>query len=260
MSHKLTQLRAPAPRQRGFTLVELMITVGIAVFLLFGLLKIVENLRTASINQNAITQLQDEQRFAMTVLTDAIQAGGFYSNPTTDSTASFPSAPNSAPTAAFLAGAAFAGSHAPGVADNLAQDSIATRFITNTGYGPVLCNGTDTSLELNPTNYTVQFTVATNPAGSQLLCSVNGGAAIPLVTGVTAMAIYYGVNRSAPNVNYNVDTYVTWDMMNAQDFFTVSSVRVVLTFANPLFPQADQPATITMERVIEVMGRAGDHT
>jgi hypothetical protein len=34
----------------------------------------------------------------------------------------------------------------------------------------------------------------------------------------------------------------------------------VLTFANPLFPQANQPATITIERVVEVMARAGLHT
>jgi hypothetical protein len=35
---------------------------------------------------------------------------------------------------------------------------------------------------------------------------------------------------------------------------------VVLTFTNPLAGQAGQPATITMERVIEVMSRAGMHT
>jgi type IV pilus assembly protein PilW len=91
------------------------------------------------------------------------------------------------------------------------------------------------------------------------MCSVNGAAALPLVDGVQAMAVYYGVKRNA-TADYNVDTYVTWDQMQGNDYFTISSVRVVLTFINPLAGQAGQPATITMERVIEVMSRAGMHT
>jgi hypothetical protein len=50
--------------------------------------------------------------------------------------------------------------------------------------------------------------------------------------------------------------------MLPQDLLSVSSVRVVITFANPLAVpgQANPPAIITMERVVEVMGRAGLHT
>ena len=85
-----------------------------------------------------------------------------------------------------------------------------------------------------------------------------------LVSGVQAMAIYYGVKRDFTTADYNVDTYVTWDKMStlngANDYINVSAVRIVLTFANPLFPQPNQPQTITMERVIEVMNRAGLHT
>ena len=79
-----------------------------------------------------------------------------------------------------------------------------------------------------------------------------------------ALAIYYGVKRDFTTTDYNVDTYVTWDKMStlngANDYINVSAVRIVLTFANPLFPQPNQPQTITMERVIEVMNRAGLHT
>ena len=46
----------------------------------------------------------------------------------------------------------------------------------------------------------------------------------------------------------------------ANDFVNVSAVRIVLTCANPLDPQAGQQQTITMERVVEVMNRAGLHT
>ena len=44
------------------------------------------------------------------------------------------------------------------------------------------------------------------------------------------------------------------------DYNNMSAVRIVLTFANPLFPHPKQPQTITIERVIEVMKRAGVHT
>jgi hypothetical protein len=38
-------------------------------------------------------------------------------------------------------------------------------------------------------------------------------------------------------------------------------VRVVLTFTNPLFKgTADQPPTISFDRVVEVMARAGAFT
>src|SRR5580658_2596020 len=89
---------------RGFTLVEVMVAVAIAVFLLAGLITIVQNLRSAYLNQTGLTQLQDEERFAFTVLTDAIQAGGYYGDPNTQSSSSFVAA------GGFVAGAAFAGS------------------------------------------------------------------------------------------------------------------------------------------------------
>jgi type IV pilus assembly protein PilW len=247
-----------APTQGGFTLVELMVTVGIALFLLGGLVTIVENVRTANMNQTRLAQLQDEQRFAMTVIADAIQAGGYFADPTVGATNFGPSAAQ-APAAPFQTGWPFTGSHVTGVADAVATDNIATRFQTGTSYGtsngPILCNGTDTSQQ-PPNTYQVQFSVA----GGVLLCSVNNGVAVQLVSGVQAMAIYYGVKRDTAFADYNVDTYVTWDQMVNNDFTTISAVRVVLTFTNPLFPQANQPATITLERVVEVMARAGMHT
>ncbi|MFZ0007853.1 MAG: prepilin-type N-terminal cleavage/methylation domain-containing protein, partial [Steroidobacteraceae bacterium] len=68
----LTQLpvRVRGGAQRGFTLVELMITVAIAVFLLFGLFSIVQNVRVTYSNQQLVAQLEDAQRLAMIMITD----------------------------------------------------------------------------------------------------------------------------------------------------------------------------------------------
>jgi type IV pilus assembly protein PilW len=264
-------LLRPRAAQRGFTLVELMVTVGIALFLLGGLVTIVQNVRMANLNQTRLAQLQDEQRFAMTVIADAVQAGGYFADPTSQSNALLP------PTAPYQTGWIFAGFHTVNAADNAALDTIATRFQTApifTGgpvQGPILCDGTDTSQQV-PDTWSIQFSIQLIAGVSTLMCTVNGtaavpvsaGAAVPLVPNVVAMAIYYGVKRDFTNTDYNVDTYVTWDKMStlngANDFVNVSAVRIVLTFANPLFPQAGQQQTITMERVVEVMNRAGLHT
>jgi hypothetical protein len=97
------------------------------------------------------------------------------------------------------------------------------------------------------------------------VCSLDGAAAVPLVSGVANLQIYYGVKRLVPFTDYNVDTYERANAMQASDWSQISSVRVIVTFANPLFgtqirSRVAQNPYITFERVIEVMARAGDHT
>jgi type IV pilus assembly protein PilW len=245
--------------QQGFTLVELMVTVAIAIFLIFGLVTVVENIRGASLNQQALAQLQDEQRFAMTVMTDVIQSGGYYVNPTvnTETTGSvLPAA------GAMIVGQPFYGTHPAAT-----PDSITVRYQTAGQDGVILCDGSSNQAAAGTsTTYTNVFTI-TQPAGNNpgtLNCQLNGGAVEPLVYGLYSMTIYYGVNRAAPGVNYNADTYLTADQMCAgcasNDWMNVTSVRVVLVFVNPLYPQPGQNQYITIERVVQVMGRAGFHS
>jgi type IV pilus assembly protein PilW len=244
-------LSAPR-RQRGFSLVELMVTVAIAMFLLFGLVTIVENVRQTNLNQTALAQLQDQQRFTLTAITDSVEAAGYFADPTVDTTAAFPTS------GAFGAGWVFAGTHVGGAV----PDTLSTRFQTAPNYGPILCDGTDTS-QFAAQIWTVTFGVnVAAPGGGQLYCQVNGGAQVPLVSGVQNMVVYYGVKHDTALVDYNVDTYETFDVLQVSgtDWENISAVRIVLTFTNPLSGQAGQPPTLTLERVIEVMGRAGLHT
>jgi len=140
------------------------------------------------------------------------------------------------------------------------------------GDGVIMCDGSQNLVGGALTVETNAFTVVP-PAGGvpgQLLCSLNGAAAVPLVNGVQSLEILYGVNRNAPTVNYNVDTYLTADQMNdllaaGGDWMNISSVRVVLTFTNPLCPpggacQPGQQPTLVFERVVPVMARAGVHS
>lgn len=248
-----TTRAARATGQRGFTLVELMVTVAIALFLLGGLLTIVQNVRQTYTNQQALVQLQDQQRFTMTVITDAIQAAGYFPDPRAFATATFPADGGHG----FGAGWVFAGSHAAGV-----PDSLSTRFWTNLGYGPILCDGTDTSQIAGLNNYVIRFSVTPGNPG-QLFCQVNNNAPVALVSGVQDLQVFYGVKHDNTLVDYNVDTYEQFDVLQGcgcADWGSISSVRVLVTFTNPLAGQPSQPPTITMERVIEVMARGGLHT
>jgi len=235
--------------ERGFTLVELMVTVAIAVFLLFGLVTIVDNVRRTYTSQQQLAQLQDQQRFAMTILTDVIQNGGFLSNPITYTPASFTA------TGPWLATAAFTGTHTTGTPGG--PDTIGVRYLAGPTDHAIQCDGSDSN-QGAATVYANTFSIV----GGQLMCSVNGAAAVPLVTNVTNMVVYFGVKRNATN-DYNVDTYLTADQMCAtcgpsasSDWTNISSVMVILYFTNPL--QTTQ--TIAFQRVIEVMARAGVHT
>jgi type IV pilus assembly protein PilW len=243
--------------QRGFTLVELMVTVAIALFLLGGLLTILQNVRATYNNQQLLAQLQDQQRFAMTVLTDVIQAGGYFPDP-------IGMTPGSALPAAgaYQVGQAFTGTQGAGV-----PDSIGVRYVTRNGDGVILCDGSSNTGPGVTQLYTNVFTVVPPAAGvpGQLLCTLNGNPALALVSGVQGLTIYYGVKRNPAITDYNVDTYLTANQMlvagpNGNDWLNISAVRVVLQFNNPLFGPPGQPQFITFERVIEVMARAGVHT
>ncbi|HLY53739.1 MAG TPA: PilW family protein [Steroidobacteraceae bacterium] len=244
-----------ARRARGFTLVELMVTVAIALFLLGGLVTVLENTRSTYGNQQALAQFQDRQRFAMAVLTSVIEAGGYYPSPTgeTQISALLPLAPN------FGSGQAFYGTGTAGAAPG---DTLDVRFRTTGGDGIINCSGGGNTGGAGVEHtYINEFSIV----AGQLACalSVDGGAftaPVPLVSGVTNLRVYYGVKRLTPFSDYNVDTYVPAASMNGSDWSQVSAVRVILTFANPLANQPGQPATLDFERVVEVMARAGEHT
>src|SRR6266699_1307776 len=155
-------------RERGFTLVELMVTVAIALFLIRGLLTVLQNVRGAYNNQQQLTQLQDQQRFALTILADVIQAGGYFPDPVQWQPAtSLPANGN------YVAGQAFWGTH-PGGAS---PDTLGVRYRTAQDDGVIFCDGsTNTvgspSLQAPTGAYVNQFTVVP-PAGNtpgQLQC------------------------------------------------------------------------------------------
>ncbi len=112
-----------AGRERGYTMVELMIAILIGLFLLAGLLTLVMGTRKTSTTQSQVAQLQDNERIAMTLMTNVIQQAGYFPDPTHLTPTSFAAEASAA--GAFAVGQPLAGTYsavAPG-------DTIAARFI-----------------------------------------------------------------------------------------------------------------------------------
>jgi type IV pilus assembly protein PilW len=254
MSAKMTRPLYRARRQqRGFTLVELSIAVLIGLFLLGGLLTLVQDMRRTFGAQNQLGQLQDSERLAMTLIADVVQAAGYYPDPT-----------QQIPTLIFPGNAPFVSVAAQTIAGtgNLVApgDSISVRYLTAPNDGVINCVGGTNTFGV-PTIFINTFRVVAN-ATQDLQCTFNGGKPVTLVSGVKNLQILYGIKRLPIGVGAtnNVDTFATWGQMVGPDWGHVICVKVTLTFTNPLAAQAGQPPTIAFTRVVNVMNRAGVNT
>jgi type IV pilus assembly protein PilW len=238
------------PLQRGFTLVELLIAMAIALFLVGGVLTLLETTRRTSTAQSQLALLQDNERLAMALMTDVVQAAGYYPDPTTNTSATALPA-----VGAFAAGQPITGTDAvaaPG-------DSITARYLTASNDGIINCTG-GSNATAGPVLYTNLFSVNIAAGVNVLQCSLNGAAAVPLVSGVTNLQILYGVKTNFAVDNGSVDSYLKGSEMVAANWSNVIAVKITLTFVNPIANQAGQPATIPFTRVIGVMNKAGVHT
>ena len=237
---------AAAVRQRGLTLVELMVAITIALFLLGGVLLIVQNTRSTFMNTNRLSELQDGQRLAMTIITDVVQSAGYFPDPTTYTAAvAFPAA------SPYAATQVVTGTHAV----TTPEDTLGVRFMTASGDGILNCVGGS-----NSSGAAVTYSNVFHISGGSLFCDLNDGTATTstaLVDGVENLQIWYGVKRDFGTDNFNVDTYLRQGDMTAADWQNVTAIRIVLVFTNPLKGQPGQPNTIPFERVIAVMNRAG---
>lgn len=232
----------------------------IALFLLAGLGTLVAGTRRTGSNQQLLAQLQDEQRLAMSMLNDVIQMTGYYdtntySPPSAAIPYGLPTAPFPAVTVAgtaLAAGQALSGTHT-GIG---APDTIIVRYSTTGTDGVINCVG---GSDVVATNYTNYFFIGTGTAANQLQCSKDGltSDAVSLVSNVVNLQLWYGVSTVAGTAN--VDTYMTATQVaaSAGGWGSVSSVRVTLTFNNPLYGQPGQPQYVNFTRLVALQGRAG---
>jgi len=218
-------------------MVELLVALTIGLFLLGGLM----------------TLVQDNERMAMTMMTDVIQAGGYFPNPSLYTASSWLVTANP-----IAQGQAMYGTYGGGVAPG---DTITSRYATAGGDGILNCSGGS-----NLTGGVVLYTNVFSVVNGQLVCTMNGtvypmvGALTntPNAISVTNLTVLYGVNSAG--TGNNVDTYMNSAQVTAGgDWNNVVSVQVTLTFTNPLYVTAGQgqALTISFQRDISVMSKTG---
>ena len=246
--------------QRGFTLVELMIAVTIGLFLVGGLLTLVQAMKRTTVSQSGLSQLQENERMAMTLITDVIQSTGYYYTPLTNSAAAaFPAV------GSFAAGQALSG---VGTYPSTTPHQITVRYQTFGNDNVINCTG-------NLSTFAATFTNTFSIAGGNLMCqlTVKIGAtttvnpAVALIPGLSNMQIYYGVQTNTSVNTHSVDAYLDAPTVTAGSYWgAVKSVKVTLTFLNPLYgtlqgqTTTNTPQYITFTRIIPVMSNTGVST
>jgi len=239
--------------QTGFTMVELLVALTIGLFLLGGLMTLVQDNRRTFSSQNQMAVLQDNERMAMSMMTDVIQAGGYFPNPSLYTAGSW-----LVTAGAMTQGQAMYGTYGGGAAPG---DTITSRYATASGDTIINCSG-----GANATGGVQLYTNIFSVVGGQLICTMNGtvypmvGAltGTPNAISVTNLTVLYGVNSAG--TGNNVDTYMNAAQVTAAgDWSSVISVQVTLTFTNPLYVTAGQgqPLTISFQRDISVMSKTG---
>ena len=218
-------------------MIEIMISLSIALFLMTGLFALFLSTKQNSVAQSALSQLQDDQRMAMSLLATIIQQAGYFPNPQTATLAT-----------ALPADAAFLGEGQSvfGTAGATQQISIRFGAAASAADFSMNCNGGSNSSGADLT-YVNTFAIVSN----ELTCAVNGGTARSLVAGISALSAQYGVD---PDATGSISQYLNPEQMTTALWQSVRSVRVTLTFLNPL---AGQPGQLPIEfsRVINVQSR-----
>jgi type IV pilus assembly protein PilW len=245
--------------QQGFTLIEILIALLVGLFLMGALLTVVQTNRRVFGEQNKMAQLQDNERMALTMITDVIQSAGYYPNYPTQNTLA----------AALIAAGPFAaGQSISGSNIGASGDQIQVRYMTAGGDNILNCSGQSNPVGGPNTLYVNSFQVTTG----QLQCTLtnittNTTNIYTLVGGVAgsgldiiSMTIFYGVKSNAAAIGNSADTYMDAAHVNGAALWSnVISVLVTLKFTNPLYASdpASQPPTVSIQRVIGVMSQTG---
>ncbi|MEJ8854898.1 PilW family protein [Variovorax robiniae] len=245
-----------AVQQAGFTLVELMVAIAIALFLLAAVLNVYLNMKNTFNAQDDLAQLQDSQRLALTMLTTTIQSAGYFVDPLNtlrnvvfDDPPTVTRADGSSYT--FAKEQVITGT--TGTGTGAASDSVTVRYQRASGDGLMNCQGGTYS---GGTSAVTVNTFRLN-ANNELTCTLDDGtganAPVALATNVSGFSVRYGVDT---NDDGTLDTYMPASGIEAASpklWGRVYTARVTLQFARR---NADGSAgTATVVQVINLMNK-----
>lgn len=169
--------------QQGLTLIELMVAMTIGLLFLLALSALFLSFKQTSLHQGGVAQMQDDQRMAMTILSQVIQSAGYFPNPASASVSTALAADSTT-----VSGVSFgAGQLIYGVDSGVAStpDTLYVRFQSAQNDGVVNCQG-GTNASATTATYINQLSASATSL--QLTCGLNGAAAVGVVGGVNLSA------------------------------------------------------------------------
>ena len=240
--------------QLGLSLIEIFVGIAISLFLLAGLVTLFAGTRQNFDAQGKLSQLQDDQRMAMGMLSTVVRQAGYYPNPTTTiATTAFP-ADTGTPITFASAGQSISGTSTTGSPDTVSVRYMASASGSTSSDFLMDCNGGKNTSTTTPATFVNTFAVNNQ---NELTCTVNplatGATPRPLVGGVSNLVVLYGVD---PDGNGSINQYLRASAMTSALWPTVISIRVTLTFINPLAGQPGQAAIPPFTRIISLMSNS----
>ena len=190
-------------RQRGFTLVELMIGMTLGLILLIALAYFFLGSRQLNRTHDDVSRMQESGRHALEILGRAIRQAGYRANSEITFLAAFPTNPS-------LAGM------------NGTPDSITARYAAQEG-GEADCTGANVAAGAL---VTYAFTVN---GLRELICN-NGAVNMVVADNIENMQITYGIDADRNGV---IESYTVVPPATAALFGQVAVVRVNLVVRGP---------------------------
>lgn len=219
--------------QKGFGLIEVMISLVIGMVLLLGISAILVSMTRTGELRRKMGEVQGGQRLAMTLVGNGLRYAG-----------SFPYAPADTAASVFPIGGVFgAGQSIVGSGAGANADTVSVRFIASTSV--TASQGCSVNL-IAGNSYTNVYSVS----GGYLKCVETNTTAntapvtVNLIAGLTGMNLLYGVDTTGGGfvTQYRKASEITppamWD--------AVKTIKVNLIFANPLVGDAGQAGKPTV--------------
>jgi len=230
--HRANASVASVARQRGLSLIELMVAIVISLFMTTSALYMVLSMRNTFVAQDRLARLQESERLASTLLTSSISQAGYYTNPLIN-TVSTALPANSATLGGgapltLAAGQAVIGR---GNADNVdnSSDIIAVQYLTGNGDGVTNCIG-GTNVSGGNVRILDQWSINNNTL--TCLDLVSNAYNLPVVDNISSMIITYGTDTGGQG---NVDAYLSANAVTTASLWgRVHTVRISTTYLDPI--------------------------
>lgn len=240
---RLGYARAP-----GFGLIELMVSMAIAAFLVLGLATMMSNMQSTYTVQTNNAAVADKERYASAMFSNLIQSAGYYTvtytnqllGITTNPTNAFPPvASATSPGFNFVSLQTIAGTSG---ASASAPDTLNVRYQASS-----TDNNGSTCLGTSPNNGTYESIISVDTVHNNLICQIDQSGGVPagslggaagssmvLIDGVSNMKIMYGVQTYTGSSGIAQTQYLpASSILNGAAWGGVVSIRVTLTFVNP---------------------------